>query len=364
MKLKQLTILLTVILLVVILSACGETVSEIDEENRETARDEAVQTAEDFLTLLGEEEFEQAASLFNENPIREWTAEDFEDLFVPTAETYGGLAEIQLVEEEEGTSVFDFVFEGNFGVRTVLFYIGINRSNEVFNFRTNINPDLQFSDSTHEVAEAFLDFANEGEFEEAADLFDDNMELEITSEDIAADWRNFEEEYGAFTQFNLYEEQTFSSDYSLIYVGAFGEQLVLFNVYLNEDNEITGYYSRIYNEEEDYIYPEEAHQTADDFLTRIVEEDFEDAADLLSEEAETDTTPEDLERWRNNIEQEYGELVRFELDHEEDYYGPPAGNYAFVYEGEFTEQNAAVIVYVNQENEVSGYRHSDFEREE
>lgn len=363
MKFKQLTILLTVSLLNLALSACGETVSETEEDNREEIKDEAIQTAEAFLSLLGEEEFEQAASLLNENPIREWTAEDMEDLFVPTAETYGELNEIQLIEEEEGTSIFNFVYEGKFGARKALFYIGINRNNEVFNFRTNIDPELQFSEKNHDVAEGFLEFAREGAFDEAADLVEDDMESDIAPADIASDWSRLEEKYGEFADIHLYDEQTFSRDSSLIYVATFGEQLILFNIYVNENNAITGYYSRSYDEEENHIYPAEAHQTAEDFLTSIAAEDYEEAADLLDDK-EAEASPEDLERWRNNVEREYGEWVRFELNHEKDYYGPSAGNYSFVYDAEFSEQPASIIVYVNRENEISGYRHTDVESEE
>lgn len=365
MKFKQLTILLTVSLLGLTLSACGETDSESEGETREEARDEAVQTAEEFLSFLSEEEFEEAASFLSDNSISEWTSKDFEDLFVPTAEIYGGLSSIDLMEEEEDTysSIFNFVYEGKFGARKALFYIGINKNNEVFNFRTNIDPELQFSENTHDVAEGFLEFAREGAFEEAADLVEDDMESDIAPADIASDWSRLEETYGEFADIHLYDEQTFSKDSSLIYAVTFGKQLVLFNIYVNEDNAITGYYSRSYDEEENYIYPEEAHQTAEDFLTFIAAEDYEEAADLL-DDAEAEATPEDLERWRNNVEQEYGEWIRFELNHEKDYYGPSAGNYSFVYDVEFSEQPASIIVYVNRENEISGYRHTDMESEE
>lgn len=212
MKFKQLTILLTVSLLGLTLSACGETDSESEGETREEARDEAVQTAEEFLSFLSEEEFEEAASFLSDNSISEWTSKDFEDLFVPTAEIYGGLSSIDLMEEEEDTysSIFNFVYEGKFGARKALFYIGINRNNEVFNFRTNIDPELQFSENTHDVAEEFLEFAREGAFEEAADLVEDDMESDIAPADIASDWSRLEETYGEFADIHLYDEQTFS----------------------------------------------------------------------------------------------------------------------------------------------------------
>lgn len=366
MKFKQLTIIITGILLAVILSACGENVSYIEEGNRETAKNEALQTAEEFLTLLGGGEFEQAESLLSDSSISEWTAKDFEDLFAPSSEIYGELSGINLMKEEEDTypSTFNFVYEGKFGMRTALFFIGLNENNEVYNFQTDMDANLQFSERIHEAAGAFLDFASEGEFEEAADLLEDGMEPEITPAEIASEWNNLEEVYGEFTHFNLYEEQTFYRDSSLILVAEFGEQPVLFNVYINEENAITGYYFRSYDEEEDFIYPEEAHQTAEAFLTHIVEEDFEEAATLLDDELEFENPPEGLEKWRTNVEQEYGEWIDFDLNHEEDAYGPPSGNYAFVYDVEFMEQLAAITIYVNRENEITGYQYTDFEREE
>lgn len=159
MKLKQLSILLTSILLITILAACGSSDSspetdndnsqeetqtdqkEAEEEetadNEDTASitsEEASETAEAFLTLVADEDFEGATALFDDTMASEVTAADLEEIWDQLTTDFGEFAGYDYVDEQQVDGYYSLLYEGAFNNQPVVLNVSVNGNNEVGGF--------------------------------------------------------------------------------------------------------------------------------------------------------------------------------------------------------------------------------------
>lgn len=158
MKLKQLAVLLASILLITILAACGNSDSspetdndnsqedtqtnqeETEEEttdNEDTASitsEEASETAEAFLTLVADEDFEGAAALFDDTMASEVTAADLEEIWNQLTTDFGEFAGYDYVDEQEVDGYYSMLYEGAFNNQPVVLNVSVNGNNEVGGF--------------------------------------------------------------------------------------------------------------------------------------------------------------------------------------------------------------------------------------
>ncbi|GEN87728.1 DUF3887 domain-containing protein [Oceanobacillus sojae] len=159
MKLKQLIILLTSFLLIIVLAACGnsDSPSETDNDNspedtqtnqEETEEEEttgnedtasitskeASETAEAFLTLVADEDFEGAAALFDDTMASEVTAADLEEIWDQLTTDFGKFAGYDYVDEQQVDGYYSILYEGAFNNQPVVLNVSVNGNNEVGGF--------------------------------------------------------------------------------------------------------------------------------------------------------------------------------------------------------------------------------------
>ncbi|GGP07409.1 DUF3887 domain-containing protein [Oceanobacillus neutriphilus] len=158
MKLKQLAVLLTSILLITLLAACGNSDSPSEEtdnnqedtqtnqekpeeeettDNEDTASitsEEASETAEAFLTLVADEDFEGATALFDDTMASEVTAADLEEIWDQLTTDFGEFAGYDYVDEQEVDGYYSILYEGAFNNQPVVLNVSVNGNNEVGGF--------------------------------------------------------------------------------------------------------------------------------------------------------------------------------------------------------------------------------------
>lgn len=156
MILKQFAILFSSMLLLMVLAACGNSDSSSDADsgnndedtstketsneeedtadNKEITSEEASQTAEEFLTLLGKEAFSQSEALLNDMMVNEITAVELEEIWNQLLTDFGEFNGVDFVEEQEIDGYYSFIYEGAFGEQPVVFNVSIDRNNEIAGF--------------------------------------------------------------------------------------------------------------------------------------------------------------------------------------------------------------------------------------
>ncbi|GIO24181.1 DUF3887 domain-containing protein [Oceanobacillus sp. J11TS1] len=159
MKLKKLIILCTTILSITVLVACGNSDSSSETDNANNEEDtttkeenkaqeenadeedtvsitpeEASKTAEEFLTLVADEEFAQAEALFDDRMASEITAQDLEALWSQLVTDFGEFNGFDYVEEQEIDGYHSFIYESSFGEQPFILNVSINGKNEVGGF--------------------------------------------------------------------------------------------------------------------------------------------------------------------------------------------------------------------------------------
>ncbi|MGN8646657.1 DUF3887 domain-containing protein [Gracilibacillus sp. HCP3S3_G5_1] len=98
------------------------------------------------------------------------------------------------------------------------------------------------SDQIVGIAETFIDQLNEGKFDEATENFDETMAEQLTADDLEAIWNDLNSQLGDFIdqEFNTIEEV---DGYQVVLTtGIFNNDDVTFQVTLNENQQISGFY--------------------------------------------------------------------------------------------------------------------------
>lgn len=93
------------------------------------------------------------------------------------------------------------------------------------------------------VAERFIDQLSDGQYEEATENFDATMAEQLRAEELQEIWGSLEEQLGHFIAFE-YKETEEVDDYEVILIkGVFNDSDITFQVTVNEDMEIAGFYT-------------------------------------------------------------------------------------------------------------------------
>ncbi|GGN64775.1 MULTISPECIES: DUF3887 domain-containing protein [Oceanobacillus] len=92
------------------------------------------------------------------------------------------------------------------------------------------------------VAEEFIDQLSDGQYEEATENFDETMAAQVGAEELQEIWGSLEEQLGDFIAFEYKETEEVEDHEVVLIKGVFNDADITFQVTVNENMEIAGFY--------------------------------------------------------------------------------------------------------------------------
>lgn len=92
------------------------------------------------------------------------------------------------------------------------------------------------------VAEEFIDQLSDGQYEEATENFDKTMAEQVGEEELQEIWGSLEEQLGDFIAFEYEETEEVENHEVILIKGVFNDADITFQVTVNENMEIAGFY--------------------------------------------------------------------------------------------------------------------------
>ena len=109
--------------------------------------------------------------------------------------------------------------------------------------QTTQENESSIDDETIAAAEKFIEQLSEGQYEEATANFDETMAEQVGAGELQEIWQSLEEQLGKFIA-SEYSEKEEVDDYEVILIkGVFNDADITFQVTVNEDLEIAGFYT-------------------------------------------------------------------------------------------------------------------------
>ena len=92
-------------------------------------------------------------------------------------------------------------------------------------------------------AEESIMFLSEGQFDKATEYFDETMKEDLPAKELENVWSSLEKEFGSFQKQQYQKTEKVSEEYEIVLLeGSFEKGNVIFQVTLDQDEHIAGFY--------------------------------------------------------------------------------------------------------------------------
>lgn len=105
-----------------------------------------------------------------------------------------------------------------------------------------VESESQADEETIQLAETFIENVSNGQYEEATENFDETMREQLGAADLQELWESLEEQMGEFIDYEYYQAEVVDGYEVILINGIFNDVDVIFQVTMNESQEVSGFY--------------------------------------------------------------------------------------------------------------------------